>query len=217
MPYPPEHKHGIRQKILDSARRQFNRRGFSEVTLEDVMAGAGLSHGGFYRHFGSKEELYAEAVRYFLYKQPPEPWQCPSGDPAAAAKTRAQHTIEAYFSPDHFADEEGCCPLIGLPSDVARSGNTVKAAYREVVEMLIVVFETGLNEPDGRERALAAAALCVGGMVLARGVDDPQLADDLRSAARKYALKTVASHAAAQPGTDADCPISRGVEPDGRL
>jgi TetR/AcrR family transcriptional regulator, transcriptional repressor for nem operon len=192
MPYPPEHKPGIRRRILESARRLFNRRGFTEVTIDEVMADAGLSHGGFYRHFGSKEELYAEAVRYFLCKEEPEPWQTSSAE-AKASKTRAQRMIDAYFSLDHFNDCERCCPLIGLPSDVSRSSDRVKAAYREVVEMLIQIFEGEAEDAKRRERALAAVALCVGGMVLARGVDDPALADELRGAARRHALSTVGS------------------------
>lgn len=197
MPYPPEHKHGVRQKILESARRLFNRRGFSEVTIDEIMADASLSHGGFYRYFASKEELYAEAVRYFLCKQEPEPWQVKGRGPSAAEKTRAQRMIDAYFSLDHFNDCERCCPLIGLPSDVARSSDRVKAAYREVVEKLVQIFEAELNDPDGRERALAAVALCVGGMVLARGVDNPALADDLRGAAHRQALSAIRSSGAA--------------------
>jgi TetR/AcrR family transcriptional regulator, transcriptional repressor for nem operon len=185
MPYPPEHKQETRQRILESARRLFNSRGFSEVSIEEVMADAGLSHGGFYRHFASKEELYAAAVQYFICKDTPDAWQ------AGAGKTRAQRMIDAYFSLDHFNDCERCCPLIALPSDVARSSDVVKAAYREVLEMLVGVFEAELDAPEARERALAAAALCVGGMVLARGVDDPALAEDLRRAARRHALGAV--------------------------
>ena len=193
MPYPPEHKQATRQKILEAARRLFNRRGFSEVTIDEVMAEAGFSHGGFYRHFDSKEELYAEAIRYFLCKEVPEPWQTTRDDPFAAARTRAERMINAYFSLDHFNDCERCCPLIGVPSDVSRSGRTVKAAYQEVVEKLVEIFKAELNDPEAHERALAAVALCVGGMVLARGVDNPALADDLRGAARRHALSAVAT------------------------
>jgi TetR/AcrR family transcriptional regulator, transcriptional repressor for nem operon len=191
MPYPPEHKQNIRGKILESARQHFNRKGFGAVTIEEIMAGAGLSHGGFYRYFGSKDELYAEAVRFFLRKETPEPWQC--AQDVSSTKTRAVRMIDAYFSLDHFTDCERCCPLIGVTSDVARSGDTVKAAYREVVEMLVKIFEAEVADPTARERALAAVALCVGGMVLARGVDNLALADDLRDAAHKYALHVVGS------------------------
>jgi hypothetical protein len=66
MPYSPDHKRGTRQRILKAAARLFNKRGFSEATIEGIMTAAGLTHGGFYRHFN--DELYAEAVRHFLHK-----------------------------------------------------------------------------------------------------------------------------------------------------
>jgi TetR/AcrR family transcriptional regulator, transcriptional repressor for nem operon len=72
--------------------------------------------------------------------------------------------------------------------DVQRGGEEVKAAYQEVVEQLVKVFEDHLNEPQTRERALARVALCVVGMVLARNVRDPSLADDFRRAARAEVL-----------------------------
>ncbi len=179
MRYSAEHKQDTRARILESARRLFNRKGFAEVSIDEIMTQAGLTHGGFYRHFGSKEELYAEAVRHFLCKQAPEPWQAKQ---ANSGKPRAQRVIDAYFSREHLEDQEGCCPLL-MASDAARSGPAAKAAYREVAEMLVHVLEAGLDDPQARERALALVALCVGGMVLARGVDDPTLAEDFRAAA----------------------------------
>jgi len=190
MPYAPEHKHGTRRRILESARRLFNRKGFAEVSIDEIMANAGLTRGGFYRHFSGKDELYAAAVRQFLCKEAPEPWQAKHGDRRAVGKTKARMIVNAYFSRDHCEDREGCCPLIGVPSDVSRGSEEVKAAYREVVEMLLNVFESNLDEPKAREHALVLVALCVGGMVLARGVDNPALADDFRRAAHKQVLKT---------------------------
>jgi TetR/AcrR family transcriptional repressor of nem operon len=190
MPYTPERKESTRQKILESARRVFNKKGFSEATINEIMANAGLSHGGFYRHFGSKADLYAEAVRRFLCKKAPEPWQAKQINSPKAGKTKARRVIDAYFSLDHFDDRERCCPLIGLPSEVSRSNGDVKGAYQEVVEKLIQIFEAELDGPRARERALVLVALCVGGMVLARGVDDAALADDMRGAAYCQALST---------------------------
>jgi TetR/AcrR family transcriptional regulator, transcriptional repressor for nem operon len=187
MPYTPEHKERTRERILESARCVFNRKGFSEATIGEIMSEAGLSHGGFYRHFSSKADLYAEAVRRFLCNDAPKPWQMQTGA-ARAGKTRAHRVIDAYFSLDHFHDRERCCPLIGLPSEVSRSGADVKAAYREVVEKLVSILEADLNGPHARERALVLAALCVGGMVLARGVGSVALADDVRCAAHRHAL-----------------------------
>jgi AcrR family transcriptional regulator len=185
MPYSAEHKQETRQRILESARRLFNSKGFAEVSIQEVMDGAGLTHGGFYRHFDDKSELYAEAVRWFLCQEAPKPWQRPRR--GAARKRRAQRVVDSYFSRAHFDDRESCCPLLGLPSDVARGEEPVKVAYREVLEKLVELFEADLARPQRRERALALAALCVGGMVLARSVDNPTLADELRGAAYRQA------------------------------
>jgi AcrR family transcriptional regulator len=190
MPYSPKHKLDTRQRILESARRLFNRKGFSEVSIDEIMENAGLTHGGFYRHFNRKEELYAAAVQWFLCKEAPKPWQRRRINASAQRKARSQRVVDAYFSRAHFDDRENCCPLLGLPSDVSRASNAVKAAYREVLEKLIEIFQADLNEPRARERALALVALCVGGMVVARCVDNPALADDLRLAARRQALRT---------------------------
>ena len=78
-----------------------------------------------------------------------------------------------------------------MASDVQRGGASVKAAYQEVVEQLVGVFEKHLNEPQARERALALVALCVGGMVLAKNVGDRDLADDFRRAAHAEVLRTL--------------------------
>lgn len=188
MPYASHHKHETRQKILESARRLFNQRGFSEVSLDAVMADAGLTRGGFYRHFSDKDELYAEAVRRFLCPEAPKPWQ--HRHPVLAHKKRGQRVVDAYFSRDHFDDRECCCPLIALPSDVARSGDAVKAAYRDVFEKLVDILMADLDEPRTRERALAVAVLCIGGIVAARSVDEADLADELRRVAHRYALLT---------------------------
>src|SRR5262245_29181226 len=189
MPYSPKHKRESREKILESARRLFNKKGFSEVSIDEVMENAGLTRGGFYRHFRDKDELYAEAVRRFLCTEAPKPWQLRTSRPGMARKPRSQRVIDAYFSQDHFDDRETCCPLIALPSDVMRGSDAVKEAYREVLEKLIDIFMDNLDETRRRELALALAALCVGGVVAPKGVDDPALANDLRRAAHRQALR----------------------------
>jgi TetR/AcrR family transcriptional regulator, transcriptional repressor for nem operon len=189
MPYSSEHKRDTREKILESARRLLNRKGYSGVSIQEIMSHAGLTHGGFYRHFSCKDELYAAAVRQFLCKKKPAAWQ-KRREPSAVTKTRAERIVDAYFSHEHFDDRDGCCPLIGMASDVQRGGEAVKAAYQEVVEQLVKVFEDHLNEPQAREGALALVALCVGGMMLARNISDPDLADDFRRAAHAKVLTT---------------------------
>ena len=181
MPYSAKHKRATRERILESARRLFNSKGFAEVSIGEIMADAGLSHGGFYRHFSGKGELYAEAVRWFLCQEAPKPWQG-GRKRSSRRKTRGRRIVDAYFSQAHFDDREQCCPLIGLPSEVARGDDTVKAAYREVLEKLLEVLQADLKRFKARERALALVALCVGGMVASRSVDDPALAGELRRA-----------------------------------
>ncbi len=189
MPYAPERKDETRQKILESARRLFNKKGFSEVSIGEVMENAGLTHGGFYRHFHDKAELYAEAIRWFLCREAPKPWQRPARDPTGPHKPRSQRVVDAYFSRDHFNDRESCCPLIAQTSDVARGNDKMRGAYREVLEKLVDIFQADLAEPEKQERALAMVALCVGGVIVARCVDDPVLADNLRRAAHRQALQ----------------------------
>ena len=185
MPYSATHKQQTRARILESARRLFNSKGFAEVSIGEVMENAGLTHGGFYRHFKDKDQLYAEAVRWFLCEEASRPpWRRPRRN---ARKPRAERMVDSYFSRDHFDDRESCCPLIALPSDVARSGDHVKAAYQDVMEKLLVLLQADMAGPQARERALSVVALCVGGLVAARSVADPALANDLRRAAYRQA------------------------------
>ena len=188
MPYSPKQKRDTREKILESARRLFNRKGYSGVSIEEIMSKAGLTHGGFYRHFTGKDELYAAAVRQFLCTRTPAAWR-KRREPSAVTKPWVKRIVDAYFSREHFDDRDGCCPLLGTASDVQRNGAAVKAAYQEVAEQMVKVFEDQLNEPGARDRALALVALCVGGMVLARNVGDPGLADDFRRAAHTEVLR----------------------------
>ena len=95
MPYSAKHKRNTRERILESARRLFNSKGFAEVSIDEIMENAGLTHGGFYRHFRDKGELYAEAVRWFLCEEAPKPWQDAGTRRNAAGKSRAQRIVDA--------------------------------------------------------------------------------------------------------------------------
>jgi TetR/AcrR family transcriptional repressor of nem operon len=185
MPFTPEHKERTRERIVQSARRLFNRHGFTGVSIEEIMADAGLTRGGFYNHFSAKEELYAEVVQQVL--------SCRESEGASHADgTQPRSTggefVVAYLSPAHFADRDNGCPLMALPSDVARGGEPVKRAYRQVLEYMIEHLQAGVPGVKARERALAVAALCIGGMAVARAVDDVKLAHEIREAARDMAL-----------------------------
>jgi hypothetical protein len=111
-----------------------------------------------------------------------------SVDPRAV--NNAAQFIRDYLSLEHFEDIDGSCPLIAFPSEVLRTEHRVRQAYETVLKVMIDVFEQALQR-DGqaaRNRARAIAALCVGGMVLARSIEDRTLADELREAAMNVAL-----------------------------
>ena len=190
MPYPAGHRPAVRKDIIQSARRLFNRYGFENVTLQRIMAGAGLTHGGFYSYFKSKSDLYAEVLSCFLTD--PEWKSCWEGVHVDLSSTDVgPQVVRAYLSRQHFEDVENSCPMVALPSDVARSGKNVKQAYETVFKAMVSVLERSVAERDRprRTKARAIAALCVGGMVAARSLADRALADELRDACMATALK----------------------------
>jgi TetR/AcrR family transcriptional repressor of nem operon len=188
MPYSSEHRERVREKIVQSARRLFNRHGFNAVSIDSVMADAGLTRGSFYAYFDSKSDLYATSITAILSEKSIENWDGVSVDPRAP--DLAAEIISDYLSVGQFENIDGSCPLIALPNDVSRTEPSVKRAFESVLKVLIDIFEQGLERKGdpARERALAIAALCVGGMVLARTIEDRALADELREAARNVAL-----------------------------
>ena len=186
MPYSPEHKPQVRAKIVRCARQLFNRCGFNEVSIDDVMAAAGLTRGGFYNHFKSKDDLLVEVLAAYTQERREEAPE----DMSACGPEIARQMFNQYVSRQHLNDLEGHCPLIALPADVTRAGSTVRAAYQDVLTALVQMFEGCLETNDimsARERALAVAATSVGAMVLARTIDDAVLADEICDATRKLA------------------------------
>lgn len=182
MPYSAEHKRQTRLNIVRSARRLFNRNGFAEVSIDQIMAEAGLTRGGFYNHFANKEELYIEAMEDYAADRrkmiEANPMPCSSGSALEIAR--------AYMASEVLDDVANQCPLVTVPSDVSRTTPAVRAAYQRVFEALAGMFEMNLpdlQQADARREALALGATCVGAMVLARTVEDRTLADEIREAA----------------------------------
>ena len=188
MPFSSEHRERVREKIVQSARRLFNRHGFNAVAIDDLMADAGLTRGSFYAYFDSKSDLYATSITAVLSEKAIDNWDGVSIDPRAPDV--AAQIIGDYLSVGHFENIDGSCPLIALPNDVSRTEQSVRRAFESVLKALIDIFEQGLERKGdpARRRALAIVALCVGGMVLARTIEDRALADELREAARSVAL-----------------------------
>jgi TetR/AcrR family transcriptional regulator, transcriptional repressor for nem operon len=97
--------------------------------------------------------------------------------------------VRAYLSRQHFVDIDNSCPMVALPSDVARARQNAKRAFETVFKAMVDVFERGLSNRTSKATAQAIATLCIGGMVVARALDNRALADDLREACMALALQ----------------------------
>jgi TetR/AcrR family transcriptional regulator, transcriptional repressor for nem operon len=189
MPYPAGHRTEVKGKIIQSARRLFNRHGFDNVSIAQIMAGAGLTHGGFYSYFKSKSELYTEVLGcFFTDPNWKSCWEGVKVDMASA--NLGPQVVRAYLSRQHFEDVENSCPMVALPTDVSRSNAHAKRAFETVFEAMVSVLERSSLENGRRRRvrAQATAALCVGGMVVARAMLNRRRADELRQACMSVAL-----------------------------
>lgn len=194
MPYSAEHKQQTRAKIVESARILFNRHGFQDVTIDMVMENAGLTRGGFYNHFKTKEQLHHAAVSSFLHGRGAE-WRKDAGvDPSLPGEDMVRQMILGYLSSEHLGDIDGQCPMIALPSDIARSNPQVQTSYLELLQAMVGLFENGIDKGGhgSRQQALSLAALCVGGMVIAKSLPDSELAEEVRDAAQNFALSQLA-------------------------
>ncbi len=189
MPYPAGHRVRVEATIIQSARRLFNRYGFDNVSVQQIMSGAGLTHGGFYSYFKSKSDLY---IKVLGCSSTESEWKhLPDDTRADVASTEAAaQVVRGYLSIRHFEDVENSCPMVALPSDVTRSGDDAKRAFEDVFAAMVGVLEHSLADTNQQRRAKAqaVAALCVGGMVLARAMANRVVADELREACMAIAL-----------------------------
>jgi TetR/AcrR family transcriptional repressor of nem operon len=190
MPYPQGHRDEVRKKIVESARKLFNRHGFDNVSLQQIMGGAGLTHGGFYNYFKSKSDLYAQVLGCFFTD--PEWKSCWEGvEVDLSSADVGPQVVRAYLSRQHFEDVENSCPMVALPTDVARSSASTKRVFETVFGAMANVLERSMTKKGqrGHEMGRALAALCVGGMVVARAMADRAAADELRDACMSVALE----------------------------
>jgi len=190
MPYPAGHRERVRRRIVESARRLFNRNGFDKVSVDSIMAHAGLTRGGFYSYFDSKSDLYVEVLScFFTDPNWKSRWEGVEVDLGSA--DAGPQIVRAYLSRQHFDDVENSCPMVALPSDVARSDARVKAAFETVFKAMIGLLDRDLrtSKQPPESTAMAIAALCIGGMVVARSMNDDGLGNRLREAAIRVALE----------------------------
>ena len=189
MPYPTGHRREIRTRIVEGARRLFNRNGFESVSIDSVMAQAGLTRGAFYAYFESKSDLYAEVLGcFFTDPNWRSRWEGVEVD--LASPDAGPQIVRAYLSQMHFDDVENSCPMVALPSDVARSDQKVKLAFENVFRAMVKILSRDIKNTSqpAEDTAMAIAGLCIGGMVVARSLNDSRFSDRLRNAARQAAL-----------------------------
>jgi len=171
-----------RERILDVAARLFREKGFDGIGLADIMKAAGLTHGGFYKHFGSKDDLEAQATGVALATVAAY-WS--RLIERAAARPLSALTDE-YLSPRHRDDPGTGCALAALGPDVARQGERVRSAFTAGLEPFLQLLSSaipGRSKAVRRRQAITTIAEMIGALILARAVDDPALSDEILAAA----------------------------------
>jgi TetR/AcrR family transcriptional repressor of nem operon len=192
MRYPAGHKEQTRAKILRAAGKVFRRRGYHAAGVDQVMEEAGLTAGGFYAHFGSKEALLAETLRSAAAEVGA---RRDAGLEGVSGRGWVEAFVDRYLSPSHRRKLEEGCPLPALVSEVARSGAPVKASFEAIVRDLVVRLKDHAGGDLSEERALALIALCVGGLGVARSVRDDALGERILAACRDLARAGLAADA----------------------
>src|SRR5690242_16297564 len=143
MPYPAGHRPAVKRAIVDSARKLFNRHGFESISIQQIMAGAGLTHGGFYSYFSGKTDLYAKVLNCFFTD--PNWKSCWKGVRVDLSSSDVgSQVVQAYLSRQHFENVEDSCPMVALPTDVARSGLAAKQAFEEDFRAMVSVLRRSL-------------------------------------------------------------------------
>jgi TetR/AcrR family transcriptional repressor of nem operon len=168
-----------REAIVAAAADHIRRTGIAEASLADVMAAAGLTHGGFYRHFRNKEHLVAEALSV-------------AGGKTVAAISRnmgkggVNAAVDSYLSISHRDSPTPICPFAALGSEMARSGGETKAAATEVLERLFDTFAEGSFGAEARGQAIVTLSTMIGAMTLARIASDTPLSEEILNRAKDH-------------------------------
>ncbi|MFT3699133.1 MAG: TetR/AcrR family transcriptional regulator [Kofleriaceae bacterium] len=171
------------ERIVQAAAKRIRRNGYANTSVADVMKDAGLTHGGFYAHFPSREAMLAEALDYAAA----EGVRSLVGSASVDASTKHEDYLEAlvdnYLSDRHLESKDLGCTIAALGTETRRQSPEIRAVATTRIKELIAAV--GKATPD----ALATISTLVGALVIARIVDDPELKDDVRAAAKKAVLK----------------------------
>jgi TetR/AcrR family transcriptional regulator, transcriptional repressor for nem operon len=181
-----------RQTVIDVASRLFRERGFDGIGIKDLMAGAGLTQGAFYKQFASKEDLAVQASRRAMESASLR-W---SAATAANPKDPLGAIIAFYLSPAHREEKMDGCPIVALGSDAARQGSDVKASFEAGIKMHLGILGRLIAETDGEkpnDKAMAIFSMMIGALTLSRVVNDPDLAQAFLDAAAEQVREAVAA------------------------
>src|SRR5438477_1497091 len=176
-------------RIVEAAARAIRRSGYNGTGVADIMKDAGLTHGGFYAHFPSREAMLAEAADR-AGGESVAMMECIA---ATSPPPRAlQAMMQAYLSKAHVEGVETGCATAALGSEMPRQAPEVRrAATRRIKEMIDLVARQSPDwgQPNAHERALVTVATMVGALILSRAVDDARLSDAMREAAVKHLVR----------------------------
>jgi TetR/AcrR family transcriptional regulator, transcriptional repressor for nem operon len=168
-----------RDRIVEAAGSLFREHGFEGIGVADIVKSAGLTHGGFYGHFASKEDLAAEACA----RARPDPW---ASWPDAPPERRLEGIVRSYLTPRHRDNRAHGCLFAAVGSDIARQPGSVRRAFTERFRSRIDVLRRlvpARSAAARRKKALATKAGLVGALMLSRAVDDPALSGEILTAA----------------------------------
>lgn len=181
-----------RETVINVASRLFRERGFDGIGLKDLMKGAGLTQGAFYKQFASKDDLAAQASRRAM-ESATNRW---SAAVAADPEDPLGAVIDFYLSKGHREEKMDGCPVVALGSDAARQGAEVKASFeagiREYLDML-GGWVGGADNDEAGGKAMAILSTMVGAVLLSRVVNDPNLAQAFLDAATDQVRAAVAA------------------------
>lgn len=189
MRYSQEHKLETRRRILYEASRRFRGQGSEGFSIADLMHDLKLTHGGFYRHFNSKEQLFAEALASAMQESHAK---LTTGSDAKAPAAQLRVIIERYLSPRHWANPAEGCPLAALASEIPRQPRAVRAAFDQALKTYMDEIERLLPGKTRRERQRNFFVLfsgMAGTLSLARAVSDEQTRARLLHAAKEFYIE----------------------------
>jgi TetR/AcrR family transcriptional regulator, transcriptional repressor for nem operon len=188
MPWPKEHKRNTRERIIEAAASAFRQRGIADVGVADIMRDAGLTHGGFYAHFASKEELLTEALRFASAQV--SNLLAPEEREVQRAGERRSHSADrpepppqlraalTYLSSPHAGHPEWGCPIAALGPELARGSEkqrkALAAGIRGRLKQLLELTPANTSAATRERQAAGALACMVGGVVLARGLPEAE-------------------------------------------